>query len=280
MQKIQKPTLSLFVAVFVLSGALPTQSWAQKRILILGWNVESGDNDSNTIAQQLEDFEGYDILGITEVKASSAEDYADGAAVDEGAKGSSGTDFQHVISNTGSGDRMMIIWDNKRFEKIGAPQELDNLNDPNLNHRSPMFVRFKIKNTSIEFLFMVNHLARGNATLRQQQATGLKTWAQSQTLPVIAVGDYNFDYSVDEGAGNTAMTNMLAGNVWEWVRPDRLHKTQASKRFNGVLDFMFIANKPATWSVDSRIITEGFPSNDDSSRSDHRPLEGRVLIPN
>lgn len=278
MQKMHSSTLRMLVATCMLLGALPSQSWAQKRILVLSWNVESGDNDPTVIAKQLEEFEGYDIVGLTEVKAANANSYANGAGVGEGAKGSISTDFRHVISNTGSGDRMMIIWDNKRFEKIGNPQELDNLNDG--NHRSPMFVRFKIKNTNIEFLFMVNHLARGNASLREQQATGLKDWAQNQTLPVIAVGDYNFDYSVDDGTGNQGMTNMLTANVWQWVRPNRLYKTQASGKFNGVLDFIFIANIPAMWSVDSRIITEGFPSEDDSSRSDHRPLEGRVLIPN
>ena len=72
MWKIHTSMLSTFVAAFMLLGALPSQSWAQKRILVLSWNVESGGNDPATITQQLADFEGYDILGLTEVKASNA----------------------------------------------------------------------------------------------------------------------------------------------------------------------------------------------------------------
>ena len=125
---------------------------------------------------------------------------------------------------------------------------------------------------------MVNHLARGNADLRRQQATGLKVWAEQQTLPVIAVGDYNFDYSIDEGTGNQAMENMLEDGVWEWVRPPRLYQTQFSSRFHSVLDFILIANKPDEWNVESNILTQGFPPIDDGLRSDHRPVEAHILI--
>ena len=38
---------------------------------ILCWNVESGGNNSNTIAAQLEDMPGYDIYGLREVKKSN-----------------------------------------------------------------------------------------------------------------------------------------------------------------------------------------------------------------
>lgn len=77
---------------------------------------------------------------------------------------------------------------------------------------------------------MVNHLARTN-TLRQQ-ATGLKDWADQQQLPVIAVGDYNFDYNIDDDEGNQAMENMLAGDVWKWIFPDHAYKTQGSREYN------------------------------------------------
>lgn len=271
-----KAMFSILISTLVLITAQPSQLLAQKRILVLSWNVESGDNDPATIAQQIEDFEGYDIIGLTEVKLDNATDYADAASAGEGAKGSSQADFRHAISRSGGGDRMMIAWDNRRFELIGDTQELNDLNDG--NHRSPQFAQFKLGNTDVEFLFMVNHLARSNGALREQQATGLKEWAEKQQLPVIAVGDYNFDYDIDEGEGNQAMRNMLEGNVWQWVRPQRLNKTQASGKFNSVLDFIFIANMPDTWKLDSSIITVGFPSDDDNLRSDHRPLEGRILI--
>jgi hypothetical protein len=40
---------------------------------------------------------------------------------------------------------------------------------------------------------------RSKADRRQEQASMLNLWASTQTLPIIAVGDYNFDWDVDQG---------------------------------------------------------------------------------
>ena len=47
---------------------------------------------------------------------------------------------------------------------------------------------------------------------------------------------HNFDYDIDEGAGNQAMRNMVSSGVRRWERPKRLYKTQASRRHNSVPD--------------------------------------------
>ena len=125
---------------------------------------------------------------------------------------------------------------------------------------------------------MVNHLARGKTALRNRQGTGLGVWAAQQDLPVIAVGDYNFDYEIDTGEGNRGMRNMLSSGLWEWVRPAELCKTGASNRYYSVLDFVFVAHRPDHWRVDSRILVDGFPFIEPRKRSDHRPVRGRVLI--
>lgn len=49
-----------------------------------------------------------------------------------------------------------------------------------------------MNNNDMEFLFMVNHLTRGNQDIRRKQAEGLREWARLQTVPVIAAGDYSF----------------------------------------------------------------------------------------
>jgi endonuclease/exonuclease/phosphatase family metal-dependent hydrolase len=58
---------------------------------------------------------------------------------------------------------------------------------------------FRLKPAGPELLFMVNHLYRGNADGRHEQARLLNAWAREQTIPVIAVGDYNFDWDVTTG---------------------------------------------------------------------------------
>jgi endonuclease/exonuclease/phosphatase family metal-dependent hydrolase len=73
--------------------------------------------------------------------------------------------------------------------------------DPQYDPRSPLVLKLKHNGTGKEFFFMVNHLYRGNGidARRLDQATALNQWAAAQTLPVIAVGDYNFDYDLDPG---------------------------------------------------------------------------------
>jgi hypothetical protein len=74
------------------------------------------------------------------------------------------------------------------------------------------------------------------------------------------------------------MENMTTPGVFSWVRPAELFKTQGHPRYHSVLDFVFIAHKPADWTVDSKILRQGFPYPDDTQRSDHRPVQARILI--
>ena len=68
------------------------------------------------------------------------------------------------------------------------------MNDVNLRHRSPLMAKFRDKQSGVEFLLVLNHLARGNAELRQEQAKALRLWAVDQELSIIGIGDYNFDF--------------------------------------------------------------------------------------
>ena len=65
---------------------------------------------------------------------------------------------------------------------------------------------------------------------RHQQAVELNRWASQQTLPIIATGDYNFDWSVQDGpvVHDAGFELMTAGGVFSWVRPKRYVKTQDS----------------------------------------------------
>ena len=124
---------------------------------------------------------------------------------------------------------------------------------------------------------MVNHLYRSREGERHKQARLLNEWVAVQTLPVIAVGDYNFDWSIANGeqkhdAGYDLMT---ANGRWLWVKPDTLTTTQCSGwpcRYNSVLDFVFAAGSAQTWRAESTIVVEpgDFPA--DNTKSDHRPV--------
>ena len=124
---------------------------------------------------------------------------------------------------------------------------------------------------------MVNHLARGNANLRNRQATGLSEWASQQNVPIIAVGDYNFDYSIDDGVGNQGFVNMTTPGVFEWVKPAELYQTGLHEKYYSILDFVFVANMPANWTVSSKILVDP-EITDDANNSDHRAVQGVVCI--
>lgn len=133
---------------------------------------------------------------------------------------------------------------------------------------------------------MVNHLARGNEELRNQQAVGLREWARDQTLPTIAIGDFNMDDDFLTQRGNQAFIEILRDNVWEWVEPEELIDTNWSDNDgdgrdnypDSMLDFAIVAGPAKDWSPICRVIMRARDFPDDEATSDHRPIE-LLLIP-
>ena len=127
---------------------------------------------------------------------------------------------------------------------------------------------------------MVNHLYRSRDAERYKQAQMLNDWAEQQTLPVIAVGDYNFDWEVKGGEArhDQGYDLMTADGAWKWVQPARLVTTQCSGwpcRYNSVLDFVFAAGPAQKWQAESQIVVVPGDFPDDTAKSDHRPVLAR-----
>ena len=149
----------------------------------------------------------------------------------------------------------------------------------NGHHRSPIYVRLKERQSGYQFIFMTNHLARGKAELRQEQAAGLREWARDSQTPIIAIGDFNFDYSFKDKKGNQAFDDFLKDGVWKWLRPVKeIDSNWSDGDGDGIdnypdsmLDFAFVANgaKESGWHCEIVVRDGDFP--DDESTSDHRP---------
>ena len=266
----------LVLVTFVLAA---TAAFATEEITVIGWNAESGDANPAVVAARIEEIDGCDIWGICEVQNSSwATAFEHGAEVDENA------DFLSILGTTGRSDKMLIIYDSDRFERLDD-FELHRINLGG-NVRAPLVGHFKIRGTDIEFLFMVNHLYRTKDFQRYEQARLLNLWASQQTLPIIARGDYNFDWSVPVGdkVHDQAYDEMVKDGHFTWIRPSTLKKTQASPNFNTVLDFVFLGGNSWTWKAESTILKrdandaddDSFP--DDNQLSDHRPVRARIRI--
>jgi endonuclease/exonuclease/phosphatase family metal-dependent hydrolase len=248
-----------------------------QELRFVGWNVESGGNDPAVISQQLAELGPYDVYGLTEVSPSNTRRYAAAAAI--------GNSYKSLVTVTGRSDRMMIVYNGDRLKEL-EHAELEahdgvRMNDVNFGHRSPLMVKFRDKHSGIEFLVVLNHLARGIAELRQEQAKALRLWAEDQELPIIGIGDYNFDFDFPTYRGNAAFHEFLADGIWRWVQPDELIDTNWSDRDgdgkdnypHSCLDFTFVAGKAKQWQSQSRVIVRDGDFPDDDKTSDHRPVE-------
>lgn len=240
-------------------------------LTVVSWNIESGDATDNAVAQRIKEFQDVDIWGLSEVQNDDSLKSAE-AAAEHNEPGN--PDFKRELGQTGGADRLGIIYNSKKFTllRTGALNDLGGG-----GQRAPFFAELKDNATGKSFIFMVNHLARGDAAKRRNQATGLNTWVKTQTMPVIAVGDYNFDYDViggdQPGGHDLGFDNMIGGNAWKWVKPATLVKSQCSPEFNSVLDFVFVSTAAQKWKVNrSEIIVKENDCIDDAEKPDHRPL--------
>ncbi len=78
------------------------------------FNLESGGANISTLEQQIEDFDGIDIWGYSEVLAAWEDEASDASFVDE--PGTEG----HILGTTGGGDRLLIVYDDDRFTLVDS----------------------------------------------------------------------------------------------------------------------------------------------------------------
>lgn len=238
----------------------------------MGWNIENNGSEPFTIASQLAEFEGHDIVGLCEVSAANKQRYTYAMEIGEG------HDYQSILSEQGRGDRLMILFDDDKFELIES-MELDEINIMQ-RVRPALVARFKSLETGQEFFFMVNHLYRTNDDARKTQAELLNDWAKESELPVIAVGDYNFDYEIDDEQGNESFEAFMEDDVFKWLRPVELIRTIWSPGYDpSILDFIFVSGAAKNWQAESRVMVRPFDFPDTEKNSDHRPIEAWIDIP-
>ncbi|BBM88226.1 endonuclease/exonuclease/phosphatase [Candidatus Uabimicrobium amorphum] len=256
---------------------------------VISWNVESSGSKNEVIAAQIEELGKYHIWGFSEVPSkSAAQMFADAAEkasfLHENlnlAKTNAfifprKSEYKSIVGTTGNSDKLVIAYDSKRLRKL-ADFELHHINIGG-RVRAPVVAKFLDLKTNTRFYFMVNHLYRGNEQARHEQSMLLNKWISEQIEPVISVGDYNYDWQVNNGDfdHDRGYDYLVAGNVTQWVRPQKLIRTQDSK-YNSVLDFVFCNYN--LWQSKSRIIVRKNDFPDDKTTSDHRPVEAIFSIP-
>ncbi|MDE0936213.1 MAG: hypothetical protein OSA89_09875 [Mariniblastus sp.] len=247
---------------------------------ILHWNVESGGNDSSIVADQLVEMGDYDVIGLSEVETPAAYEEALSKKWPgryEYIRGLSGA------NETREDDHLWLAFRKDKFSLIESKEmkEVSGFIFDDGHHRVPLYVKLKDLANSQEVVFLMNHLARGNKNFRQEQASTLREWARTKSIPIVAIGDYNLDFEFATEKGNKAFDEFMKDNVWLWVRPEPLVDTNWSDRdgdgvdnyIDSLLDFSFLSGAAKTWKASSRVIVRENDFPDTEKTSDHRPVE-------
>ncbi|WP_413168204.1 endonuclease/exonuclease/phosphatase family protein [Capilliphycus salinus ALCB114379] len=265
-----------FIPLFIVLLTLLSGCQSATQLSVIGFNVESGDADPNYIANQyIKPIRGVDLWGFSEVQNQSWADRFESAI-----EINNQADFKSLLGTTGNADKLAIVYNSNQLNLI-KKEELNQINIGG-SVRAALVGHFQVKSTGQEFLFMVNHLYRTNDRSRHEQARLLNRWAQKQTLPIIAVGDYNFDWDVKNGDSkrDPGYDLLTENDVFTWVRPQEIIATHCSTRYNTVLDFVFISSRPKPISASSKILyPEADYCPDTPQKSDHRPVQATFVLP-
>ncbi|MCP4611469.1 MAG: hypothetical protein GY845_22375 [Planctomycetes bacterium] len=266
--------------LIIVIGCLLSVACFADEMVVISWNVESGGADPDVVAGQMAAMDGIDIWGLCEVHGQP---WADQFEV--GAETGESGDFTSILGTTGQSDRLLILYDNQQFTEVNHFEigwTDRHWYTTSMRPRSALVARLRHNGTNQEFFFMMNHLYRGSGVdpRRLDQAAMLAQWASQQTIPVIAVGDYNFDWDLDPSdcaenynKGLGAMT--VCG--FDWLKPARMIRTHDSY-YNSVLDFIFLANYADIISGESEIVVRPNDFPDDNTTPDHRPVKAVLNI--
>jgi endonuclease/exonuclease/phosphatase family metal-dependent hydrolase len=281
----RRPLPGIFAAV-LLALLLPAAAGAAE-VRVITWNVEDTGADVRITAALLRQLarQEFDLWGLCEVQPASFDVYL--AAVNSGAQEAGlEASYQAVQGASGGARRLLLLVNASRLEWLEG-FALSGLQFGG-GGRAPLCVRVRERETGRQFLFSVSHFHRTDEVKRREQAIGFREYAAAQTLPMIAVGDFNFDVDIPFGRGNEAFHLFTEGGALQWVKPrtlvatnwsDGKHDPDGLNDYNSVLDFVFVAGDARQWKAESHVIVRAGDFPDTPQTSDHRPVAARIEIP-
>ena len=302
--KIVVPTLLFSLSICILLNlgfSDVAQAQETKTLKVATYNVESPFPDEppdetlpRVVSEHIAALAGPDLWGLSEVPDDQA------LTAYQKAAEYNGSDFQRILGTSGSNrDLLGILYNRNRLEQVGSTQQL---REQVGGDRAPLASQFRSVSDGTKFWAVVNHFNRGSEEVRNRQAANLRNWIESQSLPVVALGDFNMDYSVDlsfnqpsgcDGdieKGNEAFRIFTESNEINWIQPQCLENqtcpvsgTGCFRCYNSILDFVFVGGSSATgWTGTSEIAFQDDPDyceNDPLGDTDHRPVLATLSYP-
>ena len=268
MRRFTSFLLAIVSVTSIISGVAFAQS---HKFTAISWNVASGRADLQMSALRVAGAQGVDLWGLCEVRNNEwAKTLVRAAGENEPGE------FVGIVSATTGNDLSCIIYDRKQFDFIQA-YEIKWFNRlwyyPGMQVRPPLVAHLRHLVSDQEFLFVVNRLYSCQI---EKQAGALNAWAQSQSLPIIAVGTYDFQYDPYTGPlypeGQKALLAFVADGAFRWLAPANPIATFNWDR-EVIDDFVFFANTLGKLSGESQVIVEPGDFINNGLQSDHRPVQ-------
>ncbi|KFZ37983.1 hypothetical protein HR45_05580 [Shewanella mangrovi] len=237
-------------------------------ITVMGYNVEGGykpDATEPTVAGYIQQAPKADVYMLSELTISWAKPLAKTMG-----------DYQFVASKNAieTTDALGIFFNPQRFSLVDQSELVFGVNK---YERPALIATLKDRTTGKTVTIVGNHLMRGAAEQRQQQARMLVQWVKQQADTVIALGDYNFDYDLPTAKGNQAFNLFMDSGEWHWIKPSKLIKSNCDANYNSILDFVFVhgSYQSATSNI---LFPEEEYCHDDEQRPDHRPVVATITF--
>lgn len=249
----------------MLVTALLAISAVAAPISAIGYNIEGGylpDANPKTVANFMGKAGQADIWGLSEVTVSWIPQLIDGA----GGRHYKAISTEGAIETT---DALAILYDTNKLELIESKELLHIKRHQ--HSRAPLVATFQEIATGKRFEFMVNHLERKREHDRNEQAKLLNTYGRETNIPIVAMGDYNFDWSLKNHTHNQGYTELTKAGVFTWEKPQNMIMTSCARSYNSILDFALYTNgiKPIKSNV---LLAARHYCYDDKSKPDHRPV--------
>ncbi len=269
-------SVSVLLAIISSVGVATSTPLEANEFTVVSWNVGPGDTDPHLTALRVAGFQGVHLWGLCGVQSNRRTQLFVQAAGENEAG-----EFVGIVSPTAGRDQSCIIYDTTRFDLVRS-FELDWMDGPwrcpGVPMRPPLVAHLTHRATGQEFLFMVNRLA--GCCLETQAAT-LNAWASGRTVPIVAVGTYDFQYDPDDGPlcpdGQKALLALIANGVFHWAPPDNPVATLDWDR-DIIDDFIFLANTQGRLWGQSHIVVEPGDFDGPDATSDHRPIRATFTL--
>lgn len=263
---------------------------ASEPLVIVGFNAESDEPKDTTPELVADDIKqiaaGVDVYVFTEVESPAVAELFRKAAAD-----ASGTPLDMVVSKTGGTDRIAIVWNSARFAKVrsfeleGTYARVCRTEDNRVpRFRGTPVVILRSNATRKEFWVSGSHFQR-DVVFNTCQAQELAKFAAKNKAPHIAVGDFNFDWSLKQPEGSPGQrrdgyAELTDKGPFQWIRPSKLIPTYCSTH-KSVLDFHFVTNGAKGWGGKATILfpEAAYCDKEDKGYSDHRPVRADFAMP-